>query len=234
MAVPARPTIRLTPLELAPNLIPLTESFSQGDYDREVARTLYLLGEAAANSTNSSNVPLSKRIEELLGYAVTEYCDLVFACAMNPVVQETSNLVVFQVPALKPEHFATTTVPVTKAEDFMGTIGMTDEALAGNIKDSKTPDRNLTVLRIAPLLHHQDAFVPLDLGFLLDKAGRSLFWTAIKNNTDAKQRGDMISEWRTLVERSVSDCFITNLGTTGTFYPAPRFKDGAEAFDGIS
>jgi hypothetical protein len=75
-----------TDLAIAANLIPQTEYFSQEDYDRDISRTLYLLNDLAPNSHGTAPPVLAETLQNLLGYRATEYCDLVVASAMKPLI----------------------------------------------------------------------------------------------------------------------------------------------------
>jgi hypothetical protein len=44
-----------------------------------------------------------------------------------------------------------------------------------------------------PWLKIHDAYMPLDLGFALEKAGRGLFWAGLKG-CDSSKRGQILTE----------------------------------------
>ena len=221
-----------TDLAVAANMLPNTEYFSQEDFDRDIARTLYMLNDLAPNATGPRLPALAHRLQELLGYTVTDYCDLAVACAMNPLAVDTTNVKDFQIPTLMPEQFTTTSVSAETAERFLHLISADENTFQNTITESDTHQADLTVFRDKPLLDHNKTRVPLDTGFILDKAGRSLFWTALKNCPDPEERKKILGSYGYLVEQYLNRLFMASLGPTSTFLAAPCFRDGAQAFDG--
>jgi hypothetical protein len=196
-----------TSLEIAASLLPVTEYASQEEYDRDVARNLYLLTDDARTVVPT----LPGRIEALLGYTIEEYCDLAFASAMKPMTDEPTDLATFELTGLTPSHFRTTNIPPERAQAFLQSISTTEKTLATTIAQEKALERSLTIFRTTPLLDHDGSFVPLDIGFVLDKAGRGLFWTALKKSTDAKERNQLLIDWGTLHEHHLNSLLAENL-----------------------
>jgi hypothetical protein len=136
--LPAPKQLRTT-LELAANFMPLTEYFTQEDYDREVARTLYLFTELVPRG-NDAVKTLPVKIAAFLGFPVLEYCDLAFSCAMKPLAADTRELRTLQIPSLAPEHFGPTSIPPERAAAFLASMSDTH-------RDSRTPSPHHRRLR---------------------------------------------------------------------------------------
>jgi hypothetical protein len=71
----------------------------------------------------------------------------------------------------------------------------------------------------------------LDIGFVLDKAGRSLFWTSLKR-APGVQRESLLQHWGELFERYVTTLFAVSAMPGCTFLASPNFGDGAQVCDG--
>jgi hypothetical protein len=221
-----------TDLAVAANFIPQTEYFSQEDYDRDIARTLYLVNELAPGAIGTALPALAERLQDLLGYRVTEYCDLAFASAMKPLAADTATIETYRVLTLAPENFATTTIAPATAEQFLNSISAEEQDLLGRIAAAETHAADLTIFREYPFLRRGVEFIPMDIGFVLDKAGRSLFWTALKRCPGA-ERETLLQQWGELFERHVSTVLATTSGAPGsTFFDGPAFEDGAQVSDG--
>jgi hypothetical protein len=221
-----------TDLAVAANMLPNTEYFSQEEYDRDIARTLYMFEDLASNAPGTQLPALAQRLQELLGYTVRDYCDLAVACAMKPLAADTTSIEDFQIPTLRLEQFTTTNVSLESAERFLHSIGADENTFQHTIAQGHAHAADLTLFRDKPLLNQVGSFVPLDTGFILDKAGRSLFWTALKNSAARDERERILADYGHLFERYVNSVLAASLGPTSTLLPAPCFPDGAEAFDG--
>jgi hypothetical protein len=222
-----------TDLAVAANMLPNTEYFSHEDYDRDVARTYYMLTDMAPKAIDERFRRLAARLEELLGFEITAYCDLAFASAMKTLTTDTTTPERFQLQTIAPEHFSTTTIAPANAALFLEKIAADEDALCATIRASNSHNADLTVFRDRPLLRRTGGCVTIDAGFVLDKAGRSLFWTALKNCNDRAERERLLADWGDLFERYVNELLEANLGPESTLLPNPVFGDGAQVCDGI-
>ncbi len=210
-----------TDLAVAANFIPQTEYFSQEDYDRDIARTLYLLTDLAPRSLGTVLPAFAERLQGLLGYDVTRYCDLAFASAMKPLAAQTEGVENYRVVTIAPANFATTTIPVETAEQFLNSMAAGEQDFRDKIVDDDGYASDFTVFRERPFLRREADLVPLDLGFVLDKAGRSLFWTALKNCPEG-ERETLLRQWGHLFESYVH-AILSGVGTPGsTLFDGPR------------
>jgi hypothetical protein len=217
-------------LDVAANLLPNMEYASFEDYDREISRTLYLLTDLAPNAVGTRLPEFARRIQELIGYEVTEYCDLVLATAITPVAHR-ADVNHFQLQALHPEHFRTTAIPPETAERFLQSIAESEPGFAERIATAQVQPFDFTIFRETPLLLHEGAFVTLDSSFTLDKAGKSLFWTALKSAPTPDERNQLLIDFGGLFETYVNEVLIRSIPAHCRMLPDVRFGDGAQAFD---
>jgi hypothetical protein len=219
-----------TDLAVAANFIPQTEYFSQEDYDRDIARTLYLLTDLAPRSLGTVLPAFAERLQVLLGYDVTRYCDLAFASAMKPLAAQTEAVENYRVVTIAPADFTTTTIPVETAEQFLNSMAAGEQDFRDKIVDDQGYASDFTVFRERPFLRRGADLVPIDLGFVLDKAGRSLFWTALKNCPEG-DRETLLRQWGHLFQSYVH-AILSGVGTPGsTLFDGPIFSDDAEVSD---
>ena len=222
-----------TDLAVAANMLPNTEYFSNEDHDRDVARTHYLLTGLARDAENTKFRQFATRIQELLGYEITAYCDLSLASAMKTLAADTTSPEAFQLPTIAPQHFSTTSISPTDAATFLQSIGSDEDEFSRAIADSKAHKADLTVFRDKPMLRFADTFATLDVGFVLDKAGRSLFWTALKNSNDNDERERLLAQWGELIELYMNDLLGANLGQQSMLLSTPIFANKAQACDAL-
>jgi hypothetical protein len=82
-----------------------------------------------------------------------------------------------------------------------------------------------------PLIEFQTgSFLCIDPGFLLDKAGRSLYWT-LHDRQPRNRRLALLTYWSEMIERYVQYLFRETYRARGRIYYSPRFPNGDEAFD---
>jgi hypothetical protein len=133
---------------------------------------------------------------------------------------------------LASENFATTTIAPATAEQFLSSISAEEQDFLSRIAAAQTHAADLTIFREFPFLRRGVEFIPMDIGFVMDKAGRSLFWTALKRCTGA-ERESLLQHWGELFERHVSTVLAATPGPPGSaFFDAPTFEDGAQVCDG--
>lgn len=219
-----------TDLAVAANMIPNTEYFSHEDYDREVARTSYLFNELAANASDHRLPAFAARVQELLGYNLKAYTDLAFASAMKHITPELESPDTFRVNVILPEHFDTTSIPSATAAGFLDSISATESEFTSLIDSRSTHNADLTIFRERPVLRNNDGYLILDVGFVLDKAGKGLLWSAVKNAPDTECEA-LLARFGDLFELYVDNLLAQNLKSATKVLQGPRFRDGAQAAD---
>ncbi len=219
-------------LEIAANLLPNAEYFSQGDYDRDIARTVYLLSDLAPDAEGTSLPELGRRLRELLGSDLITAVDLALGCFSRVVAADVESVPEYPVPLIRASDFATTTVPVEAANVFLESISATEEELAASIRERGPQLGDVTVFRETPLVRLGDSYLVLDVGFVLDKAGKGLFWSAVKN-APSRERDELLVRWGSLFELYVNDLLAGSLGGCSVLMRNPKFSDGAQACDAV-
>jgi len=76
----------------------------------------------------------------------------------------------------------------------------------------------------------RDIHTCLDPGFLVEKAGRGLFWT-IFSELQSKQRNRLFSFWGAVFEVYVNSILRQSYKARGRYIPEPKFPNGDPAFD---
>lgn len=217
-------------LDVAANFLPNMEYFSFEDYPKEIGRTLYLLTDLAPKAFGTCFPALALRVRELLGYEVTEYCDLVLATASKQILHR-AEVNQFQLQPLDVAHFRTTAIKPEKAECFLRSIAANEDEFATRIADPQEQPFDFTIFRETPLLVHDGAYVTLDSLFTLDKAGKSLFWTALKSVPNKNEREQLLIDWGGLFEKYVNDVLKRSMPTHCRVLTNVQFEDGTQAFD---
>jgi hypothetical protein len=222
-----------TDLTVAANMIPNTEYFShKEEYQREVARTHYILAELAPKASDLRFPALAKRIQHLLGYEINNYIDLTFGSVNNSITNVFTTPGQFQIDPILPEHFSRTSIAPETAARFLESFSGDEATLSTAIRNNSAHKADLTIFRDKPLLRHNNGYIALDAGFVLDKAGKSLFWTAIKNAPSGEREG-LLSAWGDLFELYVNNRLEENLGPQSILIPTPVFGDKSQAADAI-
>ncbi|MEO5926674.1 MAG: hypothetical protein ABIR70_22870 [Bryobacteraceae bacterium] len=212
-------------LDLAANMMASIDCYSFDEHDRDIVRSRYLLREIAPRSKRQTVRQLPSRIESLVGFQIEEYCDLAFGACMKNMAADVGDIA-YITPALKADNFQPTSIDPLRAELFLRTISATEDEFFQELSQKATHELDLTVFRNRPLLRMADTYAVLDVGLALDKAGRSLFWTALKSAEAAKERMGMLGNWGYLFED------YTNEILNGVGHPSravianPCFHDG--------
>ena len=172
-------------------------------------------------------------LKELFGLHYPTFCQLIFGCATKFLNIKVSDLQSPNALVLKEAFFQKSTVPLEKARQFFGTFAISETDLAQEVKASASrPGDDFTTLQGFPLLLlAPDLYTRSDRGFLVDKAGRSLYWTLF-SALDNDEKAKLGSFWGAVFEEYVNELFAQSYELVGTFVPAPKFPNGDEAFDG--
>lgn len=131
---------------------------------------------------------------------------------------------------LTPEHFQHTRLRDGLA-GFLRQYSIQLADLQAAHRQTTTLDDDFIIFQDRPLIefapHHHMCIVP---GFLLDKAGRSFYWT-LHSNTAPNQRKHLLGYWASLVERYVQWIAAETYRGRGFLLNSPRFANGDEACD---
>ena len=120
-------------------------------------------------------------------------------------------------------------------EIVLGSIGTTLPELKKALAEERPTDWrfDFTVFRSKPLIEFAaNKFFCSELGFLGEKMHSGVFW-AINDGLVHARRPQLFNAWGILFEEYVN-WFLAgcNFKDSLSFYPAPKYKDGNESFDG--
>ena len=236
LMLPFLPSNRDGTLQRLANLFPFADYISTDGYATEVARgqkMFELASQLASLRERHDFVDISRRFEELFGLPYPIFCQLIFGCATKFLDIQMKNLQSPNALVLKETFFQRSTVSLERARKFFEMFAISDADLAEKIKASASrPGDDFTILQGSPLLLlAPDLYTCFDPGFLVDKAGRSLYWTLFSALND-NERTKLGSFWGAVFEKYVNQLLAQSYAAGGTFFPAPKFPNGDEAFDG--
>lgn len=234
--LPFSPSRTDATIEKLANLLPFADYISHDHYPMEIARTLMMIEEIsqlASLRARQGYIELQAVFKGLVGIPHRTLCELVFACCtrfMQAMPEELGSSP--EALVLRDTYFSRSRIGSGLAERFFAKLGISDRVLAQAVRDvSERPGDDLTVFQRFPLTRVADgAYVCLDPGFLLDKAGRGLYWTLFSEATQG-MRAQLASWWGTVFEEYVNHVLNESYAAGGRFIPGPRFLNGDQAFD---
>jgi hypothetical protein len=220
------------PLDLAASMIASTDYYSHDEQDRDLVRTRYFLRELAPQSKQPAVRDFPARIESLLGFDIDEYCDLALSTCARNMSANVDDLRSYTTPGVTAENFKTTAVDPHRVTEFLRTISAAEETLHDEFSSRIRSLDDLTTFRIWPILKTKDdLYALLDVALVLDKAGRSLVWTALNASNNGSERKQMLGIWGCLLDEYVSALLKETSHPTRTVIANPCFEDGTEALD---
>jgi hypothetical protein len=223
-------------LKLASKCIPFIENCSSGEYQLDIARNLMLLGSYSDPQAESARNRLLEFIESKIEMKVTEYCDLALLSSMQGVVADVTLIENYRLPCLSASHFDTTTVPEVLRDKYLGAVSVSLLDLMNEVRsEPQAAEVDFTAIWRHPFLQTEQGLAPLDLTAALDKAGRGLFWTALKSSEQSKEREARLQDWGTIFEAYVKKLLHEGLRSRSRaiVIRSPVFVSGEEAGDMI-
>lgn len=223
-------------LERLTNLLPFSDYISHDHYPMEIGRTQVILDEILKLSplaTRSDFVDIVTLFQECFGLDLRTFCELSFGCSskfLNVKLEELEANP--ETAVLRSTYFAKSKIPSDKTTQFFSKMTITESSFVERVDQSKDRPRNdLTVFQAFPLIEvAKDVFACLDPGFMVDKAGRGLYWTLFFALPD-EHRGKLASFWGAVFESYVNYVLSKSYEAGGMFFSQPKFSNGDEAFD---
>jgi len=220
-------------LEVAANTMSALEMASPEHYHaHDLSRTRQII-DIAGRSSMAHLRQFHSKLEHLLGFTIADYFDLTLtSCSIFltcPIAQDPE---AFTPPALAVPLFRETSLDQNSVQVFLNSNSEDERYFRDQARNAPQSNADLTLFRERPLLSLESEFLPLDVAFLLEKAGRSLLWTAIKRSDDPKDREILIQHWGESFEEYVRTLLQECLLHRGTYLRHPEFEDGTQAFDG--
>lgn len=226
-----------TTLQRLTSLLPFCDYVSHEEYPLDIARTLIMFEEVAKVpklKKSGDFIDLESLFETHMGLSPQEFCDLVFGAStryLNLKMEEleTSPDALF----LRPEFFRKTKIPPDSVRQFFAKVAIREEEFASQVSETRDrPGDDLTIIQRYPLIEPiQDRYFCLDPGFLVDKAGKGLYWSLFSEIRDGTERSNLASFWGVVFEEYVNWILGAGYSAGGRFIPSPKFPNADQAFD---
>ena len=218
-----------TTIEKAVKLLPLANYVPHGTYPRDLARNLVILEQVAPLLLHSKQYrDLTSDFTKATGVSPQVFCQLAFAASAKYLAakQHPESSFVLRLSNLSHES-----VPKEDIAAFFSksSIRITD-LLALARKQHAEPADFITFQRYPLIQCGPEAYVCPDPGFLLDKLGKSLYWT-LHAAEPSEMRLGLLAYWSLLIERYVHWLCENIYRGKGRVLQSPRFADGAEVAD---
>jgi hypothetical protein len=216
-------------------LIPFSDYISSDHYAMEIARSQQLFGRIPDTSSMRARrdfIDIASLFEHTVGLSYETFTMLIFGCmakflSVTPEQLESPDALI-----LRSTYFQKSAIDQEAVTEFIRKITIPESKLADKVRESvNRPGDDLTVFQAFPLIEIADGlYTCLDPGFLIDKAGRGLYWTLFSELSN-DQRGQLASFWGAVFENYVNLILNESYKAKGTFVPEPKFPNGEQAFD---
>jgi hypothetical protein len=220
---PTGPTI-----DKVTTLLPLASYVPRNTFPLELARNLILLEQIAPTLRHRNDYrDLIADFTTATGVPPRQFIAIAYTACIPHIIEKRT-----------PKRFAVT--PISLANDtiapaqitaFLQKTSITPRELCEHSRTDTTNAADFVGLQRKPLVHvAPDVYVAPDPGFLIDKAGRSLYWT-LHEVTPPGERHSLLTYWSSLFEHYLHWLSTTTYQGTGTIHCSPRFANGDEAAD---
>jgi hypothetical protein len=164
------------------------------------------------------------------GMTFERFCALVVAVSTRFALPQGDKELFSTGPCLGADFFRNTTVPPEEIEAFFVATARTEEQMKRLLEEAAGPV-NFDPIQRFPLVALSDGSrICLDPAYLLEKAGKSFYWTLRSIYDDAE--GSRLKEfWGAMLEEYLHWLFQNCYQGEGS-YMSPTFADGTPAFDG--
>jgi hypothetical protein len=230
---PLPPEARTAPATtIISQLMPLYDFTPRSAYEADVYRSLSMF--RAVPGGKSCGIDFGRLFTDALGVdpqTFAEFCYAVGAQYLNltdAALNENPRLFF-----IDSNYFAQTRLSPDMVSRLIDRVAISEDTLAAEVRaHADRPASDLTLLQLHPLIRHIDGrLFCLDVNFLLDKAGRGLYWTLRDAAPEALQR-TLPGAYGNLFDAYVTGVFGSSSLPAGVHLPNPRFTNGDEAFDG--
>ena len=219
-----------TTIDRAATLLPFSNYLPDADDPLDIPRNLMLITEIAPQlATRPDYRNLADEFHRATKFTPRTFCKSVFCIATKFLANareqnDASGLV------LTSDYFQHTRVQDGLAE-FLAQYSSSITDLRTSARRADSLDDDFLLFQERPLIefrprHH----LCIDPGFLLDKAGRSFYWT-LHANTPPAGRKHLLGYWAAVVERYVQWVVEQTYQGRGALTNSPRFPNDDEACD---
>jgi hypothetical protein len=218
------------------NLLPFVDYISHEQYSMEIGRTQIIFDNivgSPALAARTDFLDIRALFQDRMGLDHETFCELIFGCAskfLNVKLEELEKNP--ELAVLRNTYFNKSKISDDKITQFFSKVTCTETALVAKIEEWKgRPNDDLTLFQAYPLLEiAKDIHACLDPGFLVDKAGRSLYWTLLFEIPE-NQRGKLSTFWGVVFETYVNHILKESYSAGGTLITEAKFSNGDAAFD---
>jgi len=223
-----------TNLDKATKLLPFANYVPRDSYPRDLARNLLLIEEISPSlEGRSDHIDIAAAFAASTGISARQFCELAFGASVRFITNVEAQL---QEPAsaflLTTEYFRHAAIPPNELARFFARLTTNTTALRADSQRRGTFGADFLLFQRRPLVEFdQDRYSCPDPGFLLDKAGPSLYWT-LHEATPRDRQHALLTYWSGLIERYAHWLFAEMYQGRGQFLPSPQFSNGDEAADG--
>jgi hypothetical protein len=229
LLIKRQPTPNDTTVEKASTLLPLANYIPHNTFPRDLVRNLILLEDIAPTLQDRNDyIDLIRRFTSATGLPPRDFIALAYTASIQHLTTKRSTLRPF---ILTPNYLAHESIPPSHVTAFLEHASITTQALSNESYAHPTTTPDFLSFQRHPLIEVQPGgYVTIDPGFLLDKAGRSLYWT-LHDATPPADRHHLLTYWSMLIERYIHWLAKTTYHGKGTLHLAPQFGNGDEASD---
>ncbi len=216
------------------NIFPFSDYVSHDHYPLEIARAQTIFGEVSKSLSLKARpdfIDVEAMFCASMGLSHLSFSQLVFGCSTKFLNLEVGDALSPDRLVLRTTFFRNSVVPEKTVRTFFEKIGISEQELADKVKDSARPGDDFTIFQAFPLVQFVDgAYMCLDPGFLVEKAGRGLYWTMFGELSD-KDRAGLATFWGAVFEEYANKILEEHYSAGGRFISDPGFSDGTPAFD---
>lgn len=231
------PSARDSTIQKATSLMPFADYVAHDEYPSDIARTLFMFEEVAEMPEvrkQPNFLDLPTLFQACMGMSHREFCALIFGCATRyfgvkkEELRQSPNALFLGV-----DYFRNTVLPSESVRQFFHKVAVTEEQFAKRICESSgRPGDDLTLIQRYPLIEVTNGtYMCLDPGFLVEKAGRALYWSLFTEIPQRETKDQLSSFWGTVFEEYINYILSSSYSAGGHFVPSPRFRNGDRAFD---
>jgi hypothetical protein len=217
-----------TTIEKAAASLPLANYIPHNTYPRDIARNLLIFEEIAPLLQGASGYrDVAVDFAHATGVTPREFCELAFTASLKffKELKAGDSFV------LKPSYLQHSSVAPEHVQSFFARSSATPVDLQALVRSQENLGSDFLAFQRYPLVQISEVdYVCPDPAFLLDKCGKSLYWT-LHDAQPGNQRHSLLTYWSALIERYVHWLFAQTYQGRGTVMPSPRFSNGDEAFD---
>ena len=218
-------------IQMATSLLPFASYIPHSDDLLAIARNLLLMSEIAPQLKSRSDYrDLNVEFESATTLTPQAFCELAFCAATkfltNLAEQNNAGGLI-----LTPTYFQHTSLPAPIVDSFLRQQTTTMEDLRSEARGSRSSDSDFLLFQDRPLIEFAPQhYICIDPGFLLEKAGRSFYWT-LHSASDNNRRKHLLGYWGLIVEKYAQWLFAETYSGRGDVWYNPCFSDNSEGCD---